>query len=51
MSQVSLTSIANALPRKFVRIHQTFIIILKHIDEVQSNKVLIGNKLYPVKLL
>lgn len=48
MSLVSLTSIANALPGEFVRIHRSFIINMRHIDEVQSNEVLIGEELYPI---
>ncbi|GAA0880950.1 LytTR family DNA-binding domain-containing protein [Algoriphagus jejuensis] len=48
MSLVSLTSIANALPSEFIRIHRSFIINMRHIDEVQSNEVLIGKDLYPV---
>ncbi|UZD23090.1 LytTR family DNA-binding domain-containing protein [Algoriphagus halophytocola] len=48
MSLVSLTSIAKALPGEFVRIHRSFIINLRHIDEVQSNEVLIGKDLYPI---
>jgi DNA-binding LytR/AlgR family response regulator len=48
MSLVSLTSIANALPGEFVRIHRSFIINMRHIDEVQSNEVLIGKELYPI---
>ncbi|WP_425638019.1 LytR/AlgR family response regulator transcription factor [Algoriphagus yeomjeoni] len=48
LSLVSLTNIANALPSEFVRIHRSFIINMRHIDEVQSNEVLIGNELYPI---
>lgn len=48
MSLVSLTSIANALPGEFVRIHRSFIINMRHIDEVQSNEILIGKELYPI---
>lgn len=48
MSLVSLTSIANALPGEFVRIHRSFIINMRHIDEVQSNEVLIGKELYSI---
>ena len=48
MSLVSLTGIANALPGEFVRIHRSFIINMRHIDEVQSNEVLIGKELYPI---
>lgn len=48
MSLVSLTSIANALPGEFIRIHRSFIINMRHIDEVQSNEVLIGKELYPI---
>lgn len=48
MSLVSLTSIANALPGEFVRIHRSFIINMRHIDEVHSNEILIGKDLYPI---
>ncbi|MBD3631162.1 LytTR family DNA-binding domain-containing protein [Cyclobacterium sp.] len=48
LSLLSLTSIANALPGEFVRIHRSFIINMRHIDEVQSNEVLIGEDLYPI---
>ncbi|MFL0685334.1 MAG: LytR/AlgR family response regulator transcription factor [Algoriphagus aquaeductus] len=48
MSLVSLTSIANALPGDFVRIHRSFIINMRHIDEVQSNDVVIGKEIYPI---
>jgi len=48
MSLVSLTSIANALPSDFVRIHRSFIINMRHIDEVQSNEVVIGKEIYPI---
>ena len=48
MSLVSLSGIANALPAEFVRIHRSFIINMRHIDEVQSNEVLIGKELYPI---
>lgn len=48
LSLLSLTSIANALPGEFVRIHRSFIINMRHIDEVQSNEVLIGQDLYPI---
>ena len=48
MSLVSLTSIANALPSDFVRIHRSYIINMRHIDEVQSNEVVIGKEIYPI---
>ncbi|RAI88454.1 LytR/AlgR family response regulator transcription factor [Algoriphagus yeomjeoni] len=48
LSLVSLTNIANALPSEFVRIHRSFIINMRHIDEVQSNEVLIGKDLFPI---
>ncbi|AWW29672.1 DNA-binding response regulator [Echinicola strongylocentroti] len=48
MSLVSLTNIANALPGEFVRIHRSFIINMRHIDEVESNEVLIGEEFYPI---
>ncbi|MEQ9099902.1 MAG: LytTR family DNA-binding domain-containing protein [Imperialibacter sp.] len=48
MSLVSLTSIANVLPPDFVRIHRSYIINMRHIDEVQSNEVVIGKEIYPI---
>lgn len=48
LSLLSLTNIANALPREFVRIHRSFIINMRHIDEVQSNEVIIGKDTYPI---
>lgn len=48
MSLVSLTSIANALPSDFVRIHRSYIINMRHIDEVQSSEVVIGKEIYPI---
>ncbi|MBN3519366.1 response regulator transcription factor [Algoriphagus lutimaris] len=48
MSLVSLTGIANALPGEFVRIHRSFIINMRHIDEVQANEVVIGKDIYPI---
>lgn len=48
MSLVSLTSIANALPSDFVRIHRSYIVNMRHIDEVQSNEVVMGKDVYPI---
>jgi DNA-binding LytR/AlgR family response regulator len=48
MSLVSLTSIANALPGDFVRIHRSYIINMRQIDEVHAHEVLIGKELYPI---
>ncbi|WP_336516436.1 LytTR family DNA-binding domain-containing protein [Pollutibacter soli] len=48
MSLVSLSSIANVLPPDFIRIHRSFIINMRHIDEVQSNEVIIGKEIYPI---
>lgn len=48
MSLVSLTSIANVLPSDFVRIHRSYIINMRHIDEVSSNEVVIGKEIYPI---
>lgn len=48
MSLTSLTSIANVLPADFIRIHRSYIINMRHIDEVQSNEVLIGKEVYPI---
>ncbi|SIN73106.1 LytR/AlgR family response regulator transcription factor [Algoriphagus halophilus] len=48
MSLVSLTGIANALPGEFVRIHRSFIINMRHIDEIQANEVVIGKDIYPI---
>lgn len=48
MSLVSLSSIANVLPPDFVRIHRSYIINMRHIEEVQANEVLIDKELYPI---
>jgi DNA-binding LytR/AlgR family response regulator len=48
MSLVSLTNMANALPSDFVRIHRSYIINMRHIDEVQAQDVLIGKEVYPI---
>ncbi|MEA1784681.1 LytTR family DNA-binding domain-containing protein [Arenibacter sp. GZD96] len=48
MSLVSLTSIANALPPDFVRIHRSYIINMRHLDEVHANEVVIGRETYPI---
>ena len=48
LSLVSLTSIANVLPPDFVRIHRSYIINMRHIDEVQSNEVIIGKASFPI---
>ncbi|RYY23360.1 MAG: LytTR family transcriptional regulator, partial [Chitinophagaceae bacterium] len=48
MSLVSLTSIANVLPPDFIRIHRSYIINMRNIDEVQSNEVVIGTEIYPI---
>lgn len=48
MSLMSLSNVADALPGEFVRIHRSFIINMRHIDEVQSNEVLIGKEIYPI---
>lgn len=48
MSLMSLSSVADALPGEFVRIHRSYIINMRHIDEVQSNEVLIGKEIYPI---
>lgn len=48
MSLVSLTSIALALPSDFIRIHRSYIINMRHIDEVHAQEVLIGKELYPI---
>lgn len=48
MSLVSLTNIANVLPDDFVRIHRSYIINMRHIDEVKANEVIIGKEIYPI---
>jgi DNA-binding LytR/AlgR family response regulator len=48
MSLVSLTSIANVLPDDFVRIHRSYIINMRHIDEVKADEVIIGKEIYPI---
>ncbi len=48
MSLVSLTNIANVLPDDFVRIHRSYIINMRHIDEIKANEVIIGKEIYPV---
>lgn len=48
MSLMSLSSVADALPGEFVRIHRSFIINMRHIEEVQSNEILIGKEIYPI---
>jgi two-component system, LytTR family, response regulator len=48
MSLVSLTNIANVLPDDFVRIHRSYIINMRHIDEVKANEVVIGKEIYPI---
>lgn len=48
MSLVSLTNIANVLPDDFVRIHRSYIINMRHIDEVKANEIIIGKEIYPI---
>lgn len=48
MSLMSLTNVAQALPGDFIRIHRSFIINMRHIDEVQTNEVVIGQESYPI---
>lgn len=48
MSLVSLTSIADVLPPDFVRIHRSYIVNMRHIDEVHANEVYIGKEPYPI---
>ncbi|HZX75172.1 MAG TPA: LytTR family DNA-binding domain-containing protein [Cyclobacteriaceae bacterium] len=48
MSLVSLTSVANVLPDDFIRIHRSYIINMRHIDEIQSNEIVIGKEIYPI---
>lgn len=48
LSLVSLKSIANVLPSDFIRIHRSYIINMRHIDEVQSNEIVIGRETYPI---
>ena len=48
MSLVSMTNIAKVLPDDFIRIHRSYIINLRHIDEVKANEVIIGKEIYPI---
>ena len=48
MSLVSLTNVANVLPDDFIRIHRSYIINMRHIDEVKTNEVIIGKEIYPI---
>lgn len=48
MSLMSLSGIAEVLPADFVRIHRSYIINMRQIDEVRSNEVLIGKDMYPI---
>ena len=36
------------LPYKFIRIHKSFIISLKHIDSIENNTIVIGDKIIPI---
>jgi len=36
------------LPYKFIRIHKSFIVSVKHIDSIENNTVLIGDKIIPI---
>ena len=48
MSLVSLTNVANVLPDDFIRIHRSYIINMRHIDEVKTNEVIIDKEIYPI---
>ena len=48
LSLVSLTSIAEVLPDDFIRIHRSYIINMRHIDEVESAAVIINKETYPI---
>lgn len=48
LSLVSLTSIAEVLPDDFIRIHRSYIINMRHIDEVESVAVIINKETYPI---
>lgn len=48
MSLVSLSAIAEVLPADFVRIHRSYILNMRHVDEVHLNEVLIGKEQYPI---
>lgn len=48
MSLLSMTNIANVLPSEFIRIHRSYIINMRHIDEIQANEVTIGKEIYPI---
>jgi DNA-binding LytR/AlgR family response regulator len=36
------------MPYKFIRVHKSFIISLKHIDSIENNTVVIGDKIIPI---
>jgi len=36
------------MPYKFIRIHKSFIISLKHIDSIENNTVVMGDKIIPI---
>jgi DNA-binding LytR/AlgR family response regulator len=36
------------LPYKFIRIHKSFIVSVKHIDSIENNTVVIGDKIIPI---
>jgi len=48
MSLMSMNKIAELLPVDFVRIHRSYIVNLRHVDEVQGNLVQIGKDFYPI---
>jgi two-component system, LytTR family, response regulator len=48
MSLMSMNKIADLLPADFVRIHRSYIVNLRHVDEVQGNLVQIGKEFYPI---
>jgi len=48
MSLISMNKIAELLPSDFVRIHRSYIVNLRHVDEVQGNMVQIGKEFYPI---
>jgi len=48
MSLMSMNKIAELLPADFIRIHRSYVVNLRHIDEVQGNLVQIGTEFYPI---
>lgn len=48
MSLMSMNKIVELLPDDFVRIHRSYIVNLRHLDEVKGNLAQIGKEFYPI---